>query len=390
MSVDSLRTSTRKDLAAMARAHAVSGWHGMRKNELIDALMEVLRDSARNRLPAKKTGRGSTPPARHAPSAKAVAGPARGPAAQDTDPRRAAPAVPIVTPAPVRAGKKTASAPTADPIRDPKKDISTVGAGSSAAEELDAVAHDSHWVHVRWVLRRCTVQRAAAGMGSEWHRAVPVLRLSEVHKHETKSTSETVLSDTPIHGETDHWFLPVQQAPATFRVQIGFLAGDGTFFPLAKSRRVTTPRPGSKAAERVQFARTGGVGPAVAAPAAGSGLGAPSRPASVDPLFEKFKSLRADYAGAAYGVGADGFAEPFTVHTELLIRGSADPDAKVSLGGEAVRVDRDGRFAVKMRLGDGRHTIPATCQSPDRATEQTVLIGLARQTKRLEPQPVGA
>jgi hypothetical protein len=279
-----------------------------------------------------------------------------------------------------------------DPIKDPRKDISTVGSGAPATEELNAVAHDPQWVHVRWVLKRCTVQRAAAGLGSDWHRAKPVLRLLQVHQHETKSTSETVLSDTPIHGETDHWFLPVEESPATFRVQIGFLAEardgeEGVFFPLAKSRRVTTPRPGSKAAERVQFARTGGIGPQVSAAPSDRGLGAPSRPASIDPLFEKFKSLRAGYAGAAYGVGEDGSAKPFTVDTELLIRGTADPDAHVSLGGDAVRVGPDGRFAVKMRLGDGRHVIPAVCISPDRTTEQTVALGVARQKKVMDPKP---
>ncbi|QDT16726.1 DUF4912 domain-containing protein [Alienimonas californiensis] len=390
MSVETLRSSTRKDLAAMAKEHQVSGWHGMRKEELIEALMDVFRTSARNRLPVKKSGSAaSADVARTSPKPPASAG--RGPAAapapsaaDSSNPRGA-----TASSGGTCGSRMAKPAPAAmhDPIKDPRKDISTVGSGTPATEELDAVAHDPQWIHVRWVLKRCTVQRAAAGLGSDWHRAKPVLRLMRVHTHETKSTSETVLADVPIHGETDHWFLPVEESPATFRVQIGFLAESGAFFPLAKSRRVTTPRPGSKAAERVQFARTGGLGPQVSAAPTDRGLGAPSRPASVDPMFEKFKSLRADYAGAAYGVGEDGSARPFTVETELLIRGTADPDAHVSLGGDAVRVGPDGRFAVKMRLGDGRHVIPAVCVSPDRTTEQTVALGIARQKKVMEPKP---
>ena len=402
MSDETLRTSTRKDLAALAKEHQVSGWHGMRKEELIEALMDVFRTSSRNRLPvrraAKSNAAGSSAVAANAsPKAPASAGRGPGGAAGPSDaanPRGPSASSGTSSGSP---NGKGAAAPMHDPIKDPRKDISTVPSGAPATEELTAVAHDPQWVHVRWILKRCTVQRAAAGLGSDWHRAKPVLRLMKIHTHETKSTSETVLSDTPIHGETDHWFLPVEESPATFRVQIGFLAEghdgqSGAFFPLAKSRRVTTPRPGSKAAERVQFARTGGVGPQVAAAAPDRGVGAPSRPASVDPLFEKFKSLRADYAGAAYGVGADGFASPFTIETELLIRGTADPDAHVSLGGDAVRVGPDGRFAVKMRLNDGRHVIPAVCVSPDRTTEQTVALGIARQKKVTEPKPaaVGA
>ena len=256
-------------------------------------------------------------------------------------------------------------------------------------ETLDAVAHDPHWLHVRWVLKRCTVARAAAGLGSKWHQAGPVLRVFRVIAHDTKSTSETVLKDVPVHGGTDHWFVPVETPPCKFRVQIGYLAGDGTFFPLAKSRRVTTPRPGSKAAETTRMARPA-PSPAESSVPTGAPIGAPSRPASVDPLFDKFRALRADYAGAAYGVGDDGHAHAFTVETELLIRGTAHPDSTVSLSGDAVRVGPDGRFAVKMHLGDGRHVIPATCVAPDKASEQTTVLAFGRRSKVLEPQPAGA
>ena len=57
MTTATLHASTRKDLAAIAREHAVAGWHGMRKGELIEALMDVFDDSSKNRLPVEK-GRG--------------------------------------------------------------------------------------------------------------------------------------------------------------------------------------------------------------------------------------------------------------------------------------------------------------------------------------------
>ena len=413
MSDQALRTSTRKDLAAIAREHQVSGWHGMRKEELIEALMDVFDTSSRNRLPATKSPRpAAAAVSKNSPKGGETA--KSGPAGSTATAAREAASVcetnPARDPRPAPAAKAAASAaapepktgqPPAkeqardhagaahDPLKDPRKDLSTVGSGASVSEELDAVAHDPNWLHVRWVLKRCTVARAAAGLGSEWHRAVPILRVFRVHTHETKSTSETLLRDVEIHGETDHWFVPVDTPPCAFKLQIGFRAGDGTFFPLAKSRRVTTPRPGSKAAERTRLARPA-PGPAKTNVPAGAPIGAPSRPASVDPLFEKFKSLRADYAGAAYGLSDDGRAQAFRVETELLIRGTAHPDSQVRLSGDSVRVGRDGRFAVKMHLGDGRHVIPATCLAPDRQSEQTTVLAFARQSKVLPPQPAGA
>ena len=389
---ETLRASTRKDLAVLAREHRVSGWHGMRKDELVDALLDVLRSPQRPRLPAAPAAKAARPvkaaPTGRSPQPAAAGASAKGrPAAADAprgNPGRAG----ETAGAPRSRGAKNA-APPADPVldRNPRKDVSTAGTGAQVSEELDAVAHDPHWLHVRWVLKRCTVQRAAAAMGAEWHRATPVLRLFAVHTHETRSTSEEALRDVEVHGGTDHWFLPVDGPPATFRVQLGFTAGDGTFFPLAKSRRVTTPRPGSKAAEHVRLARAGGRAPAVsAAPgldddARGDGgrAVAANRPASRDAMFDKFNAVRADYAGAAYGVAADA-PHPFTVETELLIRGTAHPDAHVTLSGDTVRVGRDGRFAVKMHLGDGRHVLPAVCKTRGQA-DQSVVLAVGRGSK---------
>src|SRR5690349_21771749 len=51
MTLEKLKTNTRKELAALAKRHRVAGWHGMRKEELIEALLDVDRsksDSTRN------------------------------------------------------------------------------------------------------------------------------------------------------------------------------------------------------------------------------------------------------------------------------------------------------------------------------------------------------
>src|SRR5262245_7748220 len=44
-----LRDCTRKHLAEMARDQGVVGWHGMRKDELIDALAELHRKNRRKK-----------------------------------------------------------------------------------------------------------------------------------------------------------------------------------------------------------------------------------------------------------------------------------------------------------------------------------------------------
>jgi len=46
MTPEKLKLNTRKELAELAKQHQVAGWHGMRKDELIEALMDVFRSPA--------------------------------------------------------------------------------------------------------------------------------------------------------------------------------------------------------------------------------------------------------------------------------------------------------------------------------------------------------
>ena len=401
MSPQALQTTTRKELASLAKEHSVTGWHGMRKGELVEALMDVFRASRLGANPADRgrtNGRGETPPTtnevntRVPPAGRRARGRNPGtrtpPVGGGPVPARRAVAVGHVTgfnngqgPRPVNGHSTTAAA---DPTtgRGARRDISTVSTSDNVKEELVAVAHDPHWIHCRWVLKSSTVRRAEMALGAEWHRAVPVLRLFAVHTHETKSTSEEVVRDEHVTGDTDHWFLHVGEPPATFRVQLGFLAGNGKFFPLMKSRRLTTPRPGSKAAERIRLAKpTESNGSNTSNTRDGSGSG--------DPMFEKFLGLRASYAGAAYGVNGDGQPHSFALETELLIRGTAHPDSQVALAGDPIKVGSDGRFAVKLSLPDGRQSIDAVALSPDKTRTQTIILSVERELDVQAPKPTG-
>src|SRR6202034_1002651 len=59
------------------------------------------------------------------------------------------------------------------------------------------------------------------------------------------TSSQVRVRDVEIHGDVDHWYLPVQHPPRTYKVQIGYRAPNGLFFVMAQSNRVQTPRPGS-------------------------------------------------------------------------------------------------------------------------------------------------
>jgi hypothetical protein len=75
----------------------------------------------------------------------------------------------------------------------------------------------------------------------------------------------------------------------------------------------------------------------------------------------------------------------FQVDAELIVYGSTDPNARVTLQGEPVKLRPDGTFTMRFSLPDSRQIIPAVAVSPDGVEERTIILAVERNTKQLEP-----
>ncbi|QDT37724.1 DUF4912 domain-containing protein [Stratiformator vulcanicus] len=361
-----LKDNTRKELAELAKQHQVAGWHGMRKDELIEALIDVFGPGGRNGNSAVKTR-----PASAKLSAKSKSNGNRNVQAHSSRPENRIQALAKQS----GSGMHVAGAGT----RAIRKDISTVLDGDPGQEGLTVVAHDPHWLHARWVIKKSSVQRAAAALAHDWYAAIPVIRVHSVEMDEVRAAKSSFVCDIPIHGEVDHWFVPVSNAPSQFRLEVGYLTTKNKFYALGKSRRVATPRPGSKAAER----------PGWNSDSNGNDLErlVPAKTSGADPQFEKFLSARA----ASFALAKDGRSSShgqLELETELVINGSTHPEAQVTVMGEVVRLGRDGRFTMKIRLEDGRMVIPAVAVSPDGVEQRTSILAVEQNVKELEPQSI--
>jgi hypothetical protein len=346
MTVDSLKDCNKKYLAQIAKEQGIVGWHAMRKDQLIRAL--------------------SLPPAAAKKSAgKATAAKAHDPG--EPAPRRTAPAATPSRPMPVLPPRALEHACVKD--------------------RIVVVARDPYWLHTYWELSRSTLARAQAALGQDWHAAKPLLRLMDVTSEDTTSASERHIRDIEIHGGVNNWFIDVQSPPRSYRIDIGYLARRGKFFVLARSNVVTTPKAGtsdifdegwSNVQEQFQrlYRQSGG--------ANGSADSHDLR----DLFEERFRrpmhslSLQTLGTGALTSFGRDFH---FEIDAELIVYGTTEPNAKVTLQGEPVQVRPDGSFTVRFNLPDSRQIIPAVAASPDGVEERTIVLAVERNTKALEP-----
>ncbi len=358
MTQDQLLACTKKVLADMARARGIVGWHGMRKHELVGAL--AVRPGKRAKAPRPRT---------QAAAARNTSG---APTAEEE----------------VESSKYNVGVPTKDLASKAPRDLP----GGYGKDRIVCMVRDPYWLHTYWELTRHAIQRAEAALGQEWHTAKPILRLLDVSSQDTTSTAEATVRDIDIHGGCNNWYIDVANPPRSYRIDIGYLAKSGRFYVLARSNVVTTPRAGvsdvidenwadidPKKADRI-YAMSGGFDPTASS-------------LELKQLFEE-RLRRPLHSPAITSFGSGGLGGLlggkqrkfwFQLDAELIVYGATEPNARVTLQGEPVKLRPDGTFTMRFSLPDSRQIIPAVATSPDGIEERTIVLAVERNTKQLEP-----
>ncbi len=358
-----LQTCTKKALLDLARKQGIAGWHDMTKDELVAALASGARK----------------PPDRKNQGAYAPRSPYAAAAARDTSNATSGEEQ-------VGSSKYNVGIPTRDLSAKVPKDLPS-GYGK---DRIVLMVRDPYWLHCYWELTHQAVGCAEAALGQEWHTAKPILRLLDVSSRDTTSTSEAIIRDIEIHGGCNNWYIEVASPPRSYRVDIGYLAKSGKFYALARSNVVTTPRAGisdvidenwadidAKKADRI-YAMSSGFDPS-------------SSSLELKQLFEEH--LRRPLGSPAVTSFGSGSLMPggkprqfwFQLDAELIVYGATEPNARVTLQGQPVKLRPDGTFTMRFSLPDGRQIIPAVAVSPDGVEERTVVLALERNTRQLEP-----
>ncbi|HUY37151.1 MAG TPA: DUF4912 domain-containing protein [Pirellulales bacterium] len=389
MTSTTLNNRSFKDLAQMAKRHGVHGWHAMRKDQLVAALMRSARSKAAKHKQARKAiaSRSSATVAVNG-SAKMDNGSAK--MANGTSKPQAS-----GTQIPLKNKRRFAAQQRLEQAKlniDRSRNLTTHfndKANGSGRDRLVVMVRGPFWLHACWELTRQGVERARAALGQEWHAAKPILRVLEVPAGATTSSAETPLRDIEIHGGVNNWYVDVHEPPKSYRLDIGYLAAGGQFYVLARGNVVSTPKAGSsdaidenwsEVAENFDkiYAMSGGY--------AGEG-----RSVELQELFEeRLRRPMGSPMVTRYGAGIEGLLPNkrpfhFEVDAELLVFGCTEPNAHVTLQGEPVTLRPDGSFTVRFNLPNCRQVIPAVSCSRDGFEQRTVVLAIERNTKTMEP-----
>lgn len=267
-----------------------------------------------------------------------------------------------------------------------------IGTDHDRVDRLLLMVCDSYWLRACWEITPLLIDRVRSAMGRHWHTAEPVLRVFLVDA-ETKSAAthrEHVL-DLEIRGGIDNWYVPVENPPSSFMVELGYRSRDGQFFTLISSNVVKTPQrfvhdafgrlnvgpePNSSSLEP-NGAHTGQREPFDVKASA-------SRP-ELDPSAASFGRSSPFNRVPSSSFWSDGSDVKFTVDAEIVIKGRVAPGSSVSVKDEHIRLRPDGTFSVRYSLPERRHVFPVVATSSDGIETQTIVLAVDRNTKTLDP-----
>jgi hypothetical protein len=368
----------------MAKRHGVPGWHAMRKDELIRALIKQAKTSesrkaaSHNGKSGAKTGLPKTNG--HTKSNGHVHGQSNG----KTNGHCGG-----------NSGDRVKSSRARRRLEERKfrlsqsKDLAfhcSSDAGGPVKDRLVVMVRDSYWLHAYWELSRQSVERARVAMGQHWHAARAVLRVWEVARNGTTSSARKLVRDVEVHGGVNNWYIDVHDPPKSFQLDIGYLAPEGKFFSLARSNSVSTPPPETANAVDGNWEEVAEDFDRIYAMS--GGYDGDTESSELKNLFEeRLRRPMGSPMVTRYGLGA-GNERPdfsFQVDAELVVYGMADPDAHVTLRGEPVRLQPDGSFSMRFALPDRRQVLPVVASSADGVEQRTIVLAVERNTKVMEP-----
>ena len=348
----------------MARSEGVSGWHSMRKDELVAALV---RAAKRRGSSAKKSASSTSQRADSQSKRKSAPAPKPSPARRRVQQR-------ITQMQQQQAELKNLASET----------NSNGSTDEEAGDRLVILVRDPYWLHVVWELTQQSVERGRSALGQHWHSAKPTLRLFKVEADGTGNLDREI----EIHGGVSNWYVDVNDPPSSYRMEIGYHAPGVEFYCLARSNTVTTPAPGSAETVDKNWADVADNADRIYAMSGGYSADGASMELQ-EMLEERLRRRLGRPAQIRFGNGAAAGDRNdelrLAIDAELVIYGSTDPNAHVTIKGEPVPVCPDGTFAVKMHLPDRRQVVPVVAGSCDGVEQKTVILGVERNTKMLDP-----
>jgi len=237
------------------------------------------------------------------------------------------------------------------------------------------LVRDPWWIFAYWEIRRDKEDDIIKKIRSDNDDVQKsILRVYDVTDITFNGKNAHSHFDIDLKGLANNWYINVGSPDRTWVVDIGIVSQKGSFYLLARSNPVRTPRYGMSDKLDAEWMMPEDEYWKMFGLSGGFGIGKGSL--EVRELFKK--RLEEQITSAQISSGASFYRKPqerkfwLVVNTELIVYGATEPDAKVTVQGRAINLRPDGSFTLRFALPDGKQIIPVEATSSDGVDKRRV------------------
>ncbi|MGI8905599.1 MAG: DUF4912 domain-containing protein [Candidatus Sumerlaeaceae bacterium] len=261
------------------------------------------------------------------------------------------------------------------------------------------LVRDPEWVYAYWEIN--DAKREELKLSRNGHDRRTVIRLYKITARNWPSEGAHYFFDLDVSPYALNWYIKLPEPAQQWCAELGVFDEHNSYISICRSNTIGTPR--NTISEETdsewmvveetfrKLSKLGGAGGRQV-----PGLSA-SRGASETLLRQLQRQvsgmLRVEGGGLSSGSlysgslvedrGQVAVAKDFwlQVHTEVILYGSTEPDASVTVQERPVKLDADGRFSVRFTLPDGEQVLRVHAVNSDGDMERTI-TPVVRKTTR--------
>lgn len=259
--------------------------------------------------------------------------------------------------------------------------------------KLVLLVRDPEWIYAYWEINDET--RNQLNLPRNGHHYRQVLRIYKTSGRNWPEAAAHYFFDVDVSNDARNWYLHLPEPNEEWCSELGIVDETDNFVSVCRSNSIRTPR--NSISEQVDsewmiveesFEKITRLSSA--------SLDAQLRGETYAGSESILRHIQRQLTGVLHGERAALSSGIFSseasipvqskdfwlqVHTELILYGATEPDARVTVQGQPVVLNPDGTFSMRFALPDGEQVLEVRARSADGEMEETVTPVVRRDTK---------
>jgi len=253
-------------------------------------------------------------------------------------------------------------------------------------DKIMLMTRDPYWVHAYWEITENRKKNLMKEYSNDlFEKGRMVLRVYDVTGVDFNGSNARSYYDIDINESARNWYINVSQPNRDYIVEIGVIDKNGNYIMIVRSNKVKVPRDSVSDVIDERWMMVDEMYEKLFRLSGGHLIGLGSE--------EIMKMISQRISGELSSGGVSSFSgsgalpikaeKPrkfwLVADTELIVYGATEPDAKLSVQGKTIPLDKDGTFSLRFALPDGDHFIPIKASSFDGLEEREIKITVKRK-----------